>query len=93
MSKYYMGIDIGTFESKGVIIDEDCRIIAQESCPHGMENPGEGLYEHDAEAVWWGDFCRLSNALIVSAAVDPVQHLAALDKELFAVGKQVGTIE
>lgn len=71
MSKYYMGIDIGTFESKGVIIDEDCRIIAQESCPHGMENPGEGLYEHDAEAVWWGDFCRLSNALIVSAAVDP----------------------
>ncbi len=71
MPKYYMGIDIGTFESKGVLIDEGCRIAAQESCPHGMENPREGFYEHDAEAVWWGDFCRLSKALIASSGVDP----------------------
>ncbi len=71
MAKYYMGIDIGTFESKGVLTDENCRIIASESCPHGMENPRDGYFEHDADAVWWGDFCRLSRALLEKSNVDP----------------------
>ena len=39
MSKYFMGIDIGTFSSKGVVTDEKGGIVAQASVPHGMENP------------------------------------------------------
>ena len=49
MAKYYMGIDIGTFESKGTIVDENARIIAAHTCPHKMEIPHPGYAEHDAE--------------------------------------------
>lgn len=60
---YYLGIDIGTSASKGVLIDAECRIVAQASCQHETENPQDGWYQHDTEAIWWGDFCRLSRSI------------------------------
>ena len=36
---YTLGLDIGTFESKGVIADHSGRIIAQSSRPHQMIVP------------------------------------------------------
>ena len=71
MAKYYMGIDIGTFESKGTIVDENARIIAAHTCPHKMEIPHPGYAEHDAEQTWWGEFCTISKALIAKSGVDP----------------------
>lgn len=50
--KFFMGIDIGTFESKGVLIDETADIIATHFCPHMMESPKPGYAEHDAEKTW-----------------------------------------
>lgn len=67
----FMGIDIGTYESKGVITDADGHVIAYRSCPHVMESPQPGFAEHDAEKVWWHDFCYLSNDLIRSSGIDP----------------------
>lgn len=67
--QYYMGIDVGTNESKGVLIDGECRILCSETVSHGVENPKPNYYEQDAEAVWWGDFCRLSNALLKKSGV------------------------
>ncbi len=67
--KYFMGIDIGTNESKGVLIDGECRIIQTASASHGLENPKPGYFEHDAEAVWWGDFCRISKELIQKSGI------------------------
>ena len=32
MSVYFMGIDTGTSETKGVLIDIDANIVAQSSC-------------------------------------------------------------
>lgn len=69
--KYFMGIDIGTFESKGVLIDADARVVAYQTCPHVMEAPQPGYAEHDAEGVWWHDFCTISRALIAESGVDP----------------------
>lgn len=69
--KYFMGIDIGTNESKGVIIDENCNIVVKASVGHETENPKPGYYEHDAEKIWWGDFCKLSNKLIADSKIDP----------------------
>ena len=57
---YYLGIDIGTDSSKGILIDEACSIVAQATRAHATENPKPGWYQHDAEAVWWGDFCARS---------------------------------
>lgn len=63
MSECFLGIDIGTGSSKGVIADIDGRILAEASVPHDMQMPQPGFYEQDADAVWWGDFVRLSLSL------------------------------
>ena len=68
---YFMGIDTGTYESKGVIIDMDGAIVAESSHGHGMDNPKPNYYEHDAERDWWGDFCFISRDLIKKSGVDP----------------------
>ena len=68
---YFMGIDIGTFESKGVLVDAGARIIAYADCPHELETPLPGYAEHDAEGAWWKDFCRLSNQLIRESGISP----------------------
>ncbi len=73
---YFMGIDIGTYESKGVLIDADARVFASSACPHILETPQPGYAEHDAEGVWWSDFCLLSNRLIRENGVDPQDILA-----------------
>jgi xylulokinase len=65
----YMGIDIGTFETKGVIIDDDCAVVATHVERHGLENPRAGYFEHDAEGVWWGDFCATSRALLADSGL------------------------
>lgn len=64
MAKFFLGIDIGTYESKGVLMDGECRIKAVHTERHGLENPRENYFEHDAEKVWWGDFCRITHALM-----------------------------
>ncbi len=68
---YYMGIDVGTYESKGVLIDESFQVIARKAVRHGLENPEPGFFEHDAEEVWWGDLCKVSQGLIAEIGVDP----------------------
>jgi len=69
MKRYFMGIDIGTFESRGMLVDENFRVAADVSVPHTMDNPKLGYFEHDAEEVWWGDFCKTSKALLGKAGV------------------------
>ncbi len=69
MAKYFMGIDVGTNESKGVLIDENCKIIQTAVTSHGLENPKPNYYEHDAEKVWWADVCKLSQALLKDSGV------------------------
>ena len=53
---FTLGIDIGTFESKGVLVDETGRIVAQAAHPHDMIVPRAGWAEHRADEDWWGDF-------------------------------------
>ncbi len=68
--KYYLGIDIGTFESKGVIVDDAGMIIASAARPHKMLVPQPGYAEHDAEQDWWGDFKFLSQQLLATSKVN-----------------------
>lgn len=70
---YFMGIDIGTYSGKGVITDAAGEVVARDVIAHGMENPAPGFFEHDAEAVWWHDFCVLSASLIKMAGIRPEQ--------------------
>ena len=68
---YTLGIDIGTFESKGVIVDDHGQIIAQAACPHRMIVPRPGWAEHRANEDWWGDFVHLARTLLINSKVDP----------------------
>lgn len=66
-----LGIDIGTSSSKGVLVDLAGRIVTEHSAPHGFDMPQPGWAEQDADAVWWSDFCDISRALIMNAAIEP----------------------
>lgn len=67
--EYFLGIDIGTYESKGVIVDGAGRIVARGTVPHGVSMPKPGWAEHDADGIWWGDFCRLSQTLLAGSDI------------------------
>ncbi|ESW60315.1 MAG: carbohydrate kinase [Rhodobacter sp. CACIA14H1] len=66
-----LGIDIGTFESKGVLVDGGGRIVATATRPHRMLVPRPGWAEHRADEDWWGDFVHITRALLAESKVDP----------------------
>ncbi len=68
---YYLGIDIGTFESKGVIVDESGRIVASAAKPHKMLVPQPGWAEHRPRQDWWGDFTLICKKILTDAKIDP----------------------
>ncbi|HEU0222404.1 MAG TPA: FGGY family carbohydrate kinase, partial [Paracoccaceae bacterium] len=65
----YLGIDIGTFESKGVLVDGEGRVLAEAKRPHRMLVPEPGWAEHRAREDWWGDFCAIARELIAASGV------------------------
>lgn len=59
-----IGIDIGTTNSKGVAVRADGTVIAEARLAHEVATPHTGWFEHDAEAVWWGDTVILCRRLL-----------------------------
>ena len=66
---YTLGIDIGTFESKGVLVDDTGRIVSMAARPHQMIVPCPGWAEHRAEEDWWGDFVGITRALLADSGI------------------------
>ena len=66
-----LGIDIGTFETKGVLVALDGTILATATRPHKMLVPRPGWAEHRAEEDWWGDFVHVTKALLAETGIDP----------------------
>lgn len=72
MSKsYLLGVDIGTYESKGVVTTTSGEVIRTEVRPHTLSIPRQGWAEHDAERDWWGDLCSIIRALIDGSGISP----------------------
>ncbi|MGV3492113.1 MAG: FGGY-family carbohydrate kinase [Devosia sp.] len=71
MAGYTLGIDIGTYESKGVLVDGGGHIVASAARPHKMLVPQPGWAEHRPREDWWGDFCFLSQALLSQSGIAP----------------------
>src|SRR5688572_30087230 len=59
-----LGVDIGTYSSKGVICAPDGEVLAEATIEHGLNLPRPGWAEHDAEAIWWGEFVALTRMLL-----------------------------
>ncbi|WP_372574577.1 FGGY-family carbohydrate kinase [Ruegeria jejuensis] len=67
---YTLGIDIGTYETKGVLVDTDGVIHAQANRAHKMLVPEPGWAEHRPEEDWWGDFTHVSQALLRESGIE-----------------------
>jgi len=71
--EYTLGIDIGTYETKGVIADLHGHVIASASKPHKLIVPHPGWAEHRPNEDWWDDFVFIANKLLHSSDIDPKQ--------------------
>ncbi|AVO37649.1 FGGY-family carbohydrate kinase [Pukyongiella litopenaei] len=67
---YTLGVDIGTYQTKGVLVDGGGRIVAQAARAHEMIVPCPGRAEHRAEADWWGDFVHVTRALLADSRIE-----------------------
>lgn len=59
----FLGIDVGTFESKGVLVERDGTVVAEARRRHGINTPRPGHVEQDAEHVWWADVTAIAREL------------------------------
>ena len=67
---YMLGIDIGTYETKGVLVDQHGEIHTQAARAHQMLVPQPGWAEHKAEEDWWGDFVYVCHTILKESGVD-----------------------
>ncbi|WP_203236823.1 FGGY-family carbohydrate kinase [Nocardia panacis] len=75
----YLGIDIGTASSKGVLVTRDGLIVARAERAHSVSTPRPGWVEHDAEAVWWAEFRAIAaelSAVFAELGTEPLAGLA-----------------
>ena len=70
---YTLGVDIGTFESKGVIADRRGNVIASAARPHQLIVPKPGWAEHRADEDWWSDFSAISQELLSGSVVSAAE--------------------
>jgi xylulokinase len=68
---YTLGVDIGTFETKGVLVDAAGVVVATAHNPHEMVVPQPGWAEHRPEEDWWGDFVKVTKELIATSGCKP----------------------
>src|SRR5215470_4653855 len=71
MSTYLLGVDVGTYSTKGVLVTQAGEVVAEESVEHGVSRPRPGWAEHDADAVWWNEVSQVIARLLNGASVDP----------------------
>lgn len=60
----FLGIDIGTGSSKGVVVNPEGKVLATSSISHSTETPFPGAYEHHADKVWWNDVVSISRDVV-----------------------------
>jgi xylulokinase len=68
----FLGIDLGTGSSKGVVTTVGGTTVTAAARPHGLSLPRPGWAEVDAEAVWWGDIRWLCHELTARVGADRI---------------------
>jgi xylulokinase len=71
-----LGIDIGTYSSKGVLCTPEGDVVASHVVEHGISLPRPGWVEQDADAIWWNDTVAICRALITDA--HPAEEIAGV---------------
>jgi xylulokinase len=66
-----LGIDVGTYESKGVLVDAEGQILASAARRHQLIVPRVGWAEHRPEQDWWADVVWLTGKLLTDSKLTP----------------------
>jgi len=83
MSSLLLGLDVGTYSSKGVLVSPDGEVLRSAVVEHGLELPRPGWAEHDADGVWWRDTVALIQQLLDG---DPYRGSDVAGVALSAIG-------
>lgn len=89
-SGYLLGVDIGTYSSKGVIVRPDGTVVASQAVPHGFDMPKPGHFEQDAEKIWWHDLVVIIRRLLQQTQI---RHEEILGIGISAIGTCVLPID
>lgn len=87
----FVGIDVGTFETKGVLVDADGKVLAMARRRHGISTPRPGHVEHGPEEDWWADVTAVLAELMRHPRGAEVQAAAvsAIGPCVVAVGEDL----
>ncbi len=69
----YVGIDIGTSNTKASIVDGAGRVLAQHAEPNVMLTERPGWSEHDMTQSWWAAPVACVRAALAASGVDPAR--------------------
>lgn len=64
MAELLLGIDIGTYSSKGVLVQPDGTVLRSHVVEHQMSIPRPGWAEQDADEVWWTDVVAICKTML-----------------------------
>jgi xylulokinase len=71
----FVGLDIGTGSTKGVVVDASGTVLATATRPSATISPRPGWFEHDPDGVWWGNARSILRELL-SRSPGPVGGVA-----------------
>ncbi len=60
----FIGIDIGTLSTKGLLICQDGDIICQTSIEHKINSPKPSWLEQNADEIWWAETVEVIRRLL-----------------------------
>jgi xylulokinase len=64
VTKCLLGVDIGTYSSKGALVTEQGEVVGTTAVEHSLATPRAGWAEQDPDDIWWRDFLAISRSLL-----------------------------
>lgn len=64
MPELLLGVDVGTYSTKGVLVTPEGEVLASHTVQHKMDIPQAGWAEQDADKVWWADVVAICKTLL-----------------------------
>ncbi len=74
---YLLGIDLGTTNVKGIIIDENGNALASASESNALLFPGAGMVEQDPQ-LWWKNTVKILQKMTTMAGADVVKNIRGI---------------
>ena len=69
---YLLGVDIGTYSSKGVLVEAGSgNVISEHIIEHALSMPKPGWVEHDPDQTWWGEFVAICRQVLSDSGIEP----------------------